>query len=262
MYLLDASSLIFKRGEVNLTGTFKNNFLLAKFGDKEHLESLRDGTLYLNSVQNYRNDGTDYRGDLAEGAIPIDPQSIKMFDSDANNLFDKVPYPMSVNEYIQNDEDILMFCASAITKKILTKKDENISVLSSDFKRSIRSFGDYGLVFWSCDLLENLRRAQEKMKMEFGFESGLIIYRDLFDFSNEGSYYTSYKTTGNFTDRYFVKGMTYKNQNEWRLILSGSNGPLELNSKRGYTVQIGNLPNAVLYDSDTLLDTLQLCGKD
>lgn len=56
------------------------NFLIAKFGNKEHLEQLQNGNIFFNAIQAYRNDGTDYRGDSMEGKIPINPNKIKIFD--------------------------------------------------------------------------------------------------------------------------------------------------------------------------------------
>ena len=34
-----------------------------KFGQKEHLTKLKDGEVFFNSINKYREDGTNYRGD-------------------------------------------------------------------------------------------------------------------------------------------------------------------------------------------------------
>jgi len=37
------------------------------------LELIKEGQLYFNPIQKYRDDGTDWRGDKNEGIILIDP---------------------------------------------------------------------------------------------------------------------------------------------------------------------------------------------
>ena len=37
----------------------------------------------------------------------------------------------------------------------------------------------------------------------------------------------------NWLDRYFVKGLTYRNQNEWRVIIAGEQGMLKANCGTG-----------------------------
>ena len=44
----------------------RSKFILAKFGKKEHLEQLKEGNIFFNAIQTYRDDGTDYRGDKME----------------------------------------------------------------------------------------------------------------------------------------------------------------------------------------------------
>lgn len=237
-------------------------FLLAKFGEKKHLEALKDGSLHFSAVKIYRNDGTDYCGDSMEGAIPINPHTIKMYDADGNNLFDNIPYPTSVSEFIQEDDSLLMFCASVITMKVLIEQESGIYTLSNEFKEAVKNFGDYVLVFWSCDLSSQLHGTQKNYRPKFGFESGKMLYRDLSDYSSDGSYCTAYNTTGRFTDRYFVKDLKYANQNEWRIILDGTDESLPINDNGGYDIPIGKLTSSMVISRDTFFNTFQYTKND
>ena len=125
------------------------NFLIAKFGKKEHIEQLKNGNIFFNSIETYRNDGTDYRGDSMERRIPIDPKSIKIFDKTGKNIFDKIPYPDTVIHSIVNDENLLMFCAATITKNIMVNKKDNIWVFNKEFQAAVKDFGDYVLLLWT-----------------------------------------------------------------------------------------------------------------
>jgi len=230
------------------------SFLLAKFGQKEHLESLANGIVYLNPISKYRNDTTNYRGDNNEGAIPIDPSEIKIFDEAGKNLFDKIPRPTYAKQTRVGDDSMLMFCASMITMKVLHNLNESY-VFTNDYKSSIREFGEYVLLFHSEELLALLRNSQKSANPPFGFDSGPIIYRDLNDFSKDGDYYSAYRATGSNLDPCFVKSDTYEMQNEWRLIVDGSYEPLPTNDDGSYTIKIDKMEWAFLYETETFLET-------
>lgn len=104
---------------------------------------------FFNAVKKYRNDGTDYRGDSMEGKIPLDPLYIKILDEGGKNVFDYLPRPDEVIQVLCNDENFLMFCASAITTGIMEEKEKNHWKLSVEYKREMKQFGDYALMFSS-----------------------------------------------------------------------------------------------------------------
>ncbi|TWH82561.1 hypothetical protein [Sedimentibacter saalensis] len=229
--------------------------LLAKFGQKEHLEMLSNGTLYLNPISKYRNDTTYFRGDKNEGVIPINPQTIKLIDKDGNNLFDKIPRPSSVNSSYEGDDYLLMFCSSIIDIVIMKKKGNNIYELSDGYKNAMRDFGEYVLLFWKSEFLQLLKNAMKNSTPKFGFCYGPIIYRDLSDFSTD-NYSKAYNATGSILDPYFVKGANYANQNEWRLLVDGSDASLPTRSDGSYTINIGKMQYSTLIDRETLYNKL------
>lgn len=209
--------------------TNKQNFLIAKFGEKEHLEQLQRGEIFFNAIQSYRNDGTDYRGDSMEGRIPIDPQKIKIFDEKGKDIFERLPRPKTAIQSLLGDENLMMFCASAISMEILIQNENQGWNFKEEFKKNIKNFGKYVLVLSSLELLEHIEKAEDESRQKINFDSGIILYRDLTDFEHTGEY----RTTGSPLDRYFVKGLDYKNQNEWRVIVDGEKRSLETNCGSG-----------------------------
>lgn len=244
----------------------KEPFLLAKFGKKEHLELIKEGQLYFNPIQKYRDDGTDWRGDKNEGIIPIDPCKISIKNSEGKDFFTDlvIPHPTKVSESIQGDKNTFIFCSAMITQDILILRDghNNEYILNETFKNVIRNFGKYVLIFNPYEILGRLRTVRSKYSPEFGHISGPIIYRDLEDFSERGDYSTAYNISNNSYDRYFVKDISYKNQNEWRLLIDGFHKHLEPNCGEGFSIFIGKLDWAYLFDTPTFLNTFQYVTDD
>lgn len=145
-------------------------YLLAKYGMKEHLEELKNGKIFFNSIKNYRNDGTDYRGDSMEGKIPINPSTIAIYDKSGKNMFDYLPRPNTVTQILYNDDNFLMFCASAITKEIMEEKEKNRWILLEEYKKEMKQFGDYVLTFWSSEFLEKIKLAKKIHIPQFGYD--------------------------------------------------------------------------------------------
>lgn len=225
------------------------------------MESIKNGQLYFNPIQRYRDDGTDFRGDRNEGVIPIDPSKISIRNIEGKDWFTdlRIPRPASIMDSVQNDEDTFIFCSTIVSKDILVphEKGSNTFVFSEVFKNSIQNFGDYVLLFNSAEIHNRLQTVQKIIEPRFGYMSGPIIYRDLNDFSETGNYFKAYNVSNSPYDRYFVKDLRYKNQNEWRLVIDGSEKPLVSNHGIGFSVYIGKLDWAYLYNTPTFLNTFQ-----
>ena len=234
----------------------KSNFLLAKFGKREHLEMLSEGYVYFSPVSRYRNDTSNYRGDENEGIIPIDPMSIGIFDENSRKIFEFIPRPDSVKLTQFDDDHILMFCAAMITEEIL--KEEGMHyVFNDEFKDAIKDFGDYVLIFYAGEFLSKLYQAKLNASPEFGYTSGPIIYRNLNDFSKTNVYYQ----TESVYDPFFVKSEHYKMQNEWRIIVDGSDDYLPTNEDGSYIIKIEKLEWAYIFELETFLETFQYNDK-
>lgn len=210
-----------------------NNFLIAKFGKEEHIRQLQQGIIFFNTIQKYREDGTDYRGDSMEGRIPLNPNDIEIYSLTGERFFDSIPRPDFVTQSVLNDENLMMFCASAITKNIMIEVGNNTWKFSDEYKQSIAKFGDYVMIFWSSELLEKIINSVDSTGQKIGYDSGMILYRDLANFENT----YEYRSTGSILDRYFVKSLSYKNQNEWRVIIDGEHRSLTPNYDDGFLIK-------------------------
>lgn len=209
------------------------NFLIAKFGSKNHLEQLQNGNIFFNTIQTYRNDGTDYRGDWMEGKIPLNPLTVKIQGEDGENIFQTIPYPDKVTLSFLGDENLMMFCAAAITMEILENVRDNKWCFKEKFKSAIQNFGEYVLLLWSIELLEHIEYGSDLNGQRIVYDSRPVLYRNLGDFDNT----EEYRKTGSWLDRYFVKGLSYKNQNEWRVIIDGEQEALTSNCGNGFLLQ-------------------------
>lgn len=213
--------------------TNSTNFLIAKFGKKEHLLQLQNGEIFFNSIQTYREDDTAYRGDIMEGRIPINPETIKIYDKEGMDIFETFPRPDKAYQGLLSDEKIMMFCASAITTEIVKNPNNSIWKLKEDFKKDISGFGDHVMLLWSIELLEHIEAATDEFGQKIGFDSGCVLYRNLDDYKNTDEY----RRTGSPLDPYFVKGLSYKNQNEWRAIIYGEKKTLISNCNNGFLLK-------------------------
>lgn len=187
--------------------------ILAKFGKKVHLESLKDGQLYFNPIQKYRNDVTDWRGDRNEGVIPIDPSKISIKNEEGKDIFIDlcIPRPTRISQFLLGDEGTFIFCSTVITKDILKVKNKNKYVLKDKFKKAIQYFGDYVLIFDGREIIEHLNCLYKKNEIAFGYKAGPIIYRDLGNFSENSNYKTAYNITESVYHRYVIKDLSYIN---------------------------------------------------
>ncbi len=226
------------------------NFLIAKFGNKEHLEQLQKGNIFFNAIQTYRDDGTDYRGDSMEGKIPIDPSKIIIIGSDGKDIFETLPRPDTVTQSLLGDECLMMFCAAAITTEVMDNIEGNKWRFKDEFKSAIQDFGEYVLLLWSIDLLGHIELASDSNGQKIGYDSGPILYRDLRDYDNT----EEYRKTGSWLDRYFVKGLPYKSQNEWRVIIDGEKEALKANCGKGFLLQTSPFEYSRLMRTTELLN--------
>ena len=227
-----------------------SNFLIAKFGKEEHIKQLQKGKIFFNSIQKYRDDGTDYRGDSMEGRIPLNPNDIEIYDACGDRLFDTIPRPDFVTQSVLDDDNLMMFCGSTITKSIMTEVDNNIWCFNDSYKQTMAKFGDYVMLFWSFELLEKIKTAVDCNGQNIGYDSGMILYRDLTDFSDTHEY----RITGSPLDRYFVKSLSYIDQNEWRVLIDGEKQSLVPNYLDGFLIESTPFDFSVIMKTQELLN--------
>ena len=219
--------------------------LLLRFSSEERLHDLKAGNITFTPVSKYRDDFYTHYGDKNEGGIPI---NINMPISYGGVV---LPKPVSGMQFAQND-NVFAFCASCITEEVVEGNSINGYSLTNAFINKMKEFGTHCLLFDSTELINKLRILQSAYIPKFGLVSGKIIYRDLNDF-NVDNLKAAYQYTGNNSDRYFVKSNDYIQENEWRLIIGGSEEPLVSNNCwGGYSLSIGKLDYAFVLESSKL----------
>ena len=227
-----------------------SNFLIAKFGKEEHIKQLQKGKIFFNSIQKYRDDGTDYRGDSMEGRIPLNPNDIEIYGACGERLFDTIPRPDFVTQSVLNDENLMMFCASTITKNIMIEVGNNIWHFKDEYKKSMAMFGNYVMLFWSSELLNKIETSVDCNGQKIGYDSGMVLYRNLTDFDDTHEY----RITGSPLDRYFVKSLSYKVQNEWRVLIDGEKQSLVPNYLDGFLIESTPFDFSVIMKTQELLN--------
>lgn len=236
----------------------KNGYLyLVKFGTKEHLQQLADGYMFFNAVKSYREDKSDYRGDLNEGKIPVNPQKIELIMQNGENLFDIVSRPDTVMRSVVGDEKTLLFCASKLDEKVFRKiNDTNRKNLCDEFRSEVHKFGDYALLITANELIYKMQKLVDHKYT--GFLRGSVEYRDLKDFSEEQDFGKIYFPNENFYDPFFVKDVKYTWQNEWRMILQDGKARISKPCGTGVIAKIGKLDYALLYETENFLNGITM----
>lgn len=185
-----------------------------------------------------------------EGKIPIDPSAIEITNEKGEDLFKYIPRPDFVTESILDDDNLMMFCASAITVEIMDKKPDGTMTLKNGFISAVENFGDHVLLLSTGELLTSIRNTKDSKGQKMAYESGLILFRDLNDFENT----EEYRITKSMNDRYFVKGNDYRFQHEWRVIIDGEEESLSPNCGSGFILKASPLKYSMLFSAKDFFD--------
>jgi len=151
---------------------------------------------------------------------------------------------------------LLYSCTSILSESILHFQDKKY-IINDAFKRAIRAFGEYVLIFQLDELIYRLKKVQETHIPKFGYVFAPIIYRDLNRFDTK-EYNEVYNRMGNGYDNFFVKSIDYKEQNEWRLLIGGLENPLKPTNGDSFSINIGTLESGHIFQSDIFLNTLKI----
>ena len=112
------------------------------------------------------------------------------------------------------------------------------------------------------ELLYRIKAAQKVANPSFGYMSDSISYINFKDFSNNDEIKNAYNRHRSPYNRYFVKDLKYKNQNEWRIIIDGSMKHLKANCGEGYSLEVGEFDWMHICKTSIFLDTLRLFDND
>lgn len=191
--------------------------LLIKVGKKEHIELLQQGSIHLNPLSRFRNDGTAYRGDVLEGTYRVDT-SRGIFINGVD--ISKFGTGLEVTQSYQHSDDILIFCAAVLdgTTTIKKVKDgEQFRELNPVFLEELKKFGTHAVMFRSEHLAASLSNYLKSRNCNYGHCK--VEYIDKWDFEAVGAYIRRKEAQLGDEAIYFLKDIAYKSQNEWRFLI-------------------------------------------
>ncbi len=208
---------------------------LIKFAErKEYLDDIINGKIYMKESGYFRKLEDNFRGDELDGLYPIDAIKSKVSFVDV-----EIPPPSSMNVGFVGDDKIPMFCATFYCHDILDKMDDDSYRMKIDVADELKKFGKYALIIHFGEFIYRIKEYAKNHDLYYRY--GMINYSDK-KFLMES---IMHKTFDEQLDAFFKKDISYKNQNEWRLILLKSDGSSLISEKSdSITIEIDKLEGA------------------
>jgi len=199
---------------------------LVKFSDEKWtLESMQKGTLYLNTLEYFRNlekeTAVKGMGDDNEGRLILTEVDIKMYDNETGNLVLSGKAKGSAITS-QEDSEKHVLCTSYLdfgSLKIIKQGTDyfNAHIVYTEEQKTEfkKNFGKYALIISFPQFANNINESFKKQGIEVS--AGKVKYSN---FSvNYKERLNSFTGIGNFNDKYLWKDLYFNNQKEYRLII-------------------------------------------
>ncbi|URJ65679.3 hypothetical protein [Paenibacillus polymyxa] len=213
--------------------------LFIKFGQKEHLESLQKGNLYLNNldyfIQMEKKNNKKGMGDKSEASLMLTNVSIKFFHHDTHELaftFDSAKTSLRMDEVLTKPVFCIMWVAAEDFEVIKEDENEVEAVLSFDAeqqKEMLSEFGDHALVIEAARFIEALERTLDQM--ELCCATGKIDY---INYSTNKNAHLP-ELMNNDLSVYFKKDHSLSYQKEFRAVI------LNKDIEEPITINIGDM---------------------
>lgn len=208
----------------DVKGSETRRFFLLKFdNNKKHLESIRNGQLYMNALEYFvdleKETGVKGMGDMLEAANVLNDIKLSFYDQETQkHIFDA----FSKKSYFRFNYTLSkpVFCCFAIMNEMLNieKIDENAiesSIVFSEEQKSkiIRDFGKYALVIPWNEFIDKLFTSFKKDGIEA--VGDLVKYDDF----NVNSKRRLESFNQESLDMFFWKDNYFQFQNEFRIVV-------------------------------------------
>ncbi len=241
--------------------------MLLKFSNvKEHLEDIGRGQIYMNESGFFRKLEDQFRGDQFDGRCPISldrlaDEYMELRPEDGSEGI-RIPIKFVRNFTVgfQNDDKIPLFCATALSQDILYKKTDTEFAFRQEFIQEMQQFGKYFAIFSASEFIEKMSVFVEKnhMAVQYGPVDYVEIHKQYdIEMLNED--------TRPGIEAFFKKDVSYRWQNEWRIILLGAkDAPPIIPPGSGYFIaNIGTLNwFHIMETKDLLTNTIQIREVD
>ena len=187
--------------------------LFIKFGEKEHLEQLRNGIVHFSTLETFQKDPTTFRGDRLDGRLLLDPSKPFVI-----NGHDYSPYIKEAILSYETDRPQLSFSASMLSKKNCHKISNDLYSVNRDFVDEMRNFGEYFLIINAFEFINAMEDELEKAQCYYEYHR--MTYIDKNDHLQIQSYFAGLSSERREFAHLFIKDTanSYPLQNEWRLV--------------------------------------------
>ncbi|WP_309089918.1 hypothetical protein [Domibacillus sp.] len=210
-----------------------------KFSTKENLESLQNGTLYLNNFQYYKDielkEKRKGQGDAFDVTLRMSDVDLTFKHPETDEVLFKAK-ASNANLESAEDHQRHLFCMTGITTDLLevVEVQDNVAttklVLSDELKeRALENFGDHVMLINTGFFMERVEQVCS--------ERGIKVARNLVEYRDMSINYTDRMEafgTGR-SDFFFQKDKFFAYQNEYRLLFP------ELISDKAEILNIGSI---------------------
>jgi hypothetical protein len=202
--------------------------ILLKFGQKEHLEQLKNGMVHFRPIEYFRKERTSFRGDPMEGTLYLNPNKPFLINgTDISPMIEKA----TISREIKGN--VLSFSASILSKDNCHSNNDNTFTPNDDFVEEMSKFGDHVLIF-NEDLIIKLRDVLDPIMC-------LCVWRPVLycDKNNPDEVRNvCADTPEDIRDILeFFKDKSYKKQNEWRIVVFDTDNHFRLLENGGVNIE-------------------------
>ncbi len=227
------------------------NDLLIKVGQKEHIESFINGNVYFNTLGHFKKYEDNFRGDNDEGILNLNKEEVLQGKVPLEKrIKDNIPYidRVEFQTGFEGTDSNFIFCASMLDETNHQIVDEKICFTYS-FYKEITQFGQYAVIFQEDLFTKKLNEALN------GYGDN-IYYRKIKYIDKKQQ--NSFNSKIGAVDICFVKDVSYKNQNEWRYMITNNKEVLNSNDVGGFQVKIKDLPTSEIINLHTLVRKIKI----
>ena len=178
-------------------------FLIKVFSQESYREDFINGKLYLKEAGYFNKLEDSFRGDKYDSKIVQNKPIIYI----GNHIF----RPDIMIQGFVGDDKVPILCTTILNEQSLDLESEDTLSIKNEVITELSQFGRYGLLFYYGELKENIDKAC--LTKNIYADQDIVKY---VDFNNENEHLNIYK--GDPYKKYFVKDISYKNQNELRFI--------------------------------------------
>ena len=220
---------------------------LIKFGEKEHLQMLKEGSVHFNPLSRFREDTTLFRGDELEGKYIIDTS--KGFFIDGIDI-SKFGEGARATLTYEDSDDALIFCAAVLDSSNSQFVDSHRINVEDSFIEEMRKFGQYAIVFDGATFVSKVNSALDILHCNRAYHG--VEYCNKNNHVAVHSIIQKLKPILDNDTIYFIKDERYKLQHEWRYVIDYIAGEDILNSDKSFTLPIEPFPMSDIMDIDKM----------